>query len=435
MRIAAGVLLAAFALTLTARSFGAGKGVDQVTGQRVLEVTARQLPDLAGTKTDQLSLVRWRDGGFEPVPFQIDELDQHRMVWFDGTGHERLGDPGVFDGRDELVALFRDAGQRAPEDASLEEGTLVADLEVRNPGGDSLYLYIARNHEPRSPVHYVEHNVETGITRTPWYRLEVDPENELNWTHLGYRSYEGEGSIIDTLKMRMSAGVLSRFARVTLSNRNLDPELLGLKTGPIRSIMHLETRVVISGIPVMTMHVQALRYPGHYEAHTYASIPYVYRATLKNPRVAVTMDGHEQYGARVKTARSGDLAGRVDGSMDKAEKEMVERGLSTDEDWILFDSRKGFALLTLLDVPDELSGIPLELVYQDDEDAEVKPERHPGQLPNLGYEIRGWPPEDKMRFAVKLLFDESFHGLPPERYASLRTDQGDWVRIHPREKE
>jgi len=121
--------------------------------------------------------------------------------------------------------------------------------------------------------------------------------------------------------------------------------------------------------------------------------------------------------------------------MDNQERKLVERGLSTDEDWILFDSGKNFSLLTLLEVPKPLSGIPLGLIYQDNEDKEVKPERYPGQLPNLGYQIRGWPPDDKMRFAVKLLFDQSFHGLPPQRYASLRTDQGDWVRIHPRAPE
>lgn len=411
------------------------EGASRAAEQRVLEVTARDLPSARGLKTERLSLVRWRDDGFEPVPFQIDELDEHDLVWFDGSGHERQGDPGVFDARDELMALFRDVGEKAPDEEQPGQGEILAELEVRNPAGESLYFYLARDHEPRSPVHYVEHNVETGVTRTPWYRLEVDPDNELNWNHLDYRGYEGEGSIIDTLKMRMSAGVLSRFTRMTLTNRNLDPELLGLKTGPIRSVMHLETRVVISGIPVMTMHVQALRYPAHYEAHTYAEIPFVYRATLKEPRVSVSMDGHEQYGARVKTARSGDLVGKVDGRMDEDERKMVERGLSTDEDWILFDSRKGFSLLTLLEVPEELSGIPLGLIYQDDEDKEVQPERHPGQLPNLGYEIRGWPPEDRMRFAVKLLFDESFHGLAPQRYAALRTDQGDWVRIHPRDPE
>lgn len=433
MRILSSFLLAAgIGLTLLASAEPGPEGASRVAEQRVLEIKASELPSARGLEIKRLSLVRWRDGGFEPVPFQIDELDEHELVWFSGSDHELQGTPGVFDASDELMALFRDAGEKAPGDEEPEQGRILSELEVRNPAGASLYLYLARDHEARSPMRYVEHNVETGVTRTPWYQLEVDPDNELNWRHLGYRGYEGDASIIDTLKMRMSAGVLSRFTRMTLTNRNLDPRLLGVKRGAIRSVMHLETRVVISGIPVMTMQVQALRYPAHYEAHTYAEIPFMYRATLKEPRVSVSMDGHEQYGARVKTARSGDLVGTVDGHMDEDEREMKERGLSTAEDWILFDSRRGFSLLTLLEVPDKLSGIPLELVYQDDEDKEVTPERHPGQLPNLGYEIRGWPPEDKMRFAVKLLFDQSFHGLAPQRYASLRTDQGDWIRIHPR---
>jgi hypothetical protein len=235
--------------------------------------------------------------------------------------------------------------------------------------------------------------------------------------------------------MRMSAGVLSRFARITLSNDNLDPRVEGVKIGAIRTVMHLKTRVVISGIPVMTLHVQALRYPAHYEAHTFADIPFLYRATLKKPRVTVSLDGHDQFGARVRTARSGDLVGEIDGEMSDTERKLVQRGLSTEDDWILFDSGRGFSLLTLLNVPEELAGYPLGLVYMDERDREIPPERYPGQRPNIGYEIRGWPPEDELRFSLKLLFDDSLHGLAPMRYASLRTDRGEWVRIHPRARE
>ena len=100
----------------------------------------------------------------------------------------------------------------------------------------------------------------------------------------------------------------------------------------------------------------------------------------------------------------------------------MERGLTTDESWILFDSQRGFALLADLVVPPELSDIPLALVYQDDAHLEVKPEQFPGQLPNLGYALRGWPPEQELRFAVRLLFDRSLvDGISPEAYASART--------------
>jgi hypothetical protein len=99
------------------------------------------------------------------------------------------------------------------------------------------------------------------------------------------------------------------------------------------------------------------------------------------------------------------------------------------ESWILFDSRKGFALLTELDVPPALHGIPLDLVYQDDAEAESRPEQYPGQLPNLGYALNGWPQQDELRFAVRLLFDQHFGELAPSDYVALRTGRALSIQV------
>ena len=284
-------------------------------------------------------------------------------------------------------------------------------------------FYLVRGNSERSSRSYVSHDPNSGVTSTDRYVLTTDPDNELNWRHLGYSGYHGraDASLIDTLKMRMSGGVLFRFPRITLDNDNLRPVMTGFHIGPIRSVMHLETRVVFAGLPMMKLHVQAHRYANHYEAHSYARIPSLYRSTLKQPQVSVSIDGNGLMGSLVRTARGGDLLATVDGSMDASEEEMVRRGLSSDESWILFDSRQGFALLTELDVPAELRGIPLGLVYQDDRQLSVRPEQYPGQLPNLGYELNGWPEQDELRFSVRLLFDQHFGKIEPTDYVALRT--------------
>ncbi len=87
-------------------------------------------------------------------------------------------------------------------------------------------------------------------------------------------------------------------------------------------------------------------------------------------------------------------------------------------------------LMTRLDMMGGLDqAIPLGLVYQDDAEADVEPEQYPGQLPNVGYSLEGWPPKSRMRFSVDLLFDSSLRGLAPERYATLRADDGDWLSV------
>src|SRR5690606_13098820 len=169
-----------------------------------------------------------------------------------------------------------------------------------------------------------------------------------------------DASIIDTLKMRMSGGILLKYPRVTLDNDNLRPKRTGFRIGPIRSIMHLETSVVFAGLPVMKLHVQAMRFPDHYEAHSYAKIPGLYRQAVKQPQVSVTIDGNNLFGGKTWTSAGGNLRGTVNGQMDDDELALVERQLSTDDSWIIFDSGKGFALLTELLIPAELEGIPLD---------------------------------------------------------------------------
>mgnify|MGYP005750431969 FL=1 len=397
----------------------------------VLTLTPAELPTLSGTSLERLSVMVWDGETFAPVPFQFDEMDNVDMVWFAESGFKRLGAAGVFDGADQLLVMLRDSGLPGATDADLHQGEILAEVRLTTPENSERAFYIVSGNSARNPRHYVSHDPHTGVTRTDQYVLTTDPDNELNWQYLGYTGYHGraDASLIDTLKMRMSGGVLFRFPRVTLDNNNLRPVMTGFRVGPIRSVMHLETRVVFAGLPMMKLHVQALRYANHYEAHTFARIPPLYRSTLKHPQVSVSIDGNRLLGASVQTARGGDLVGNVDGKMDDDERELVRKGLSSDESWILFDSRQGFALLTELDVPPALHGIPLDLVYQDDAEAEVRPEQYPGQLPNLGYALNGWPEQDELRFAVRLLFDQHFGALAPSDYVALRTGRALRIQV------
>jgi hypothetical protein len=362
-----------------------------------------------------LSVMRVEGGRFVPVAYQFDEMDQKGMVWFEDSGFALAGSPGQLDADDQLLMMLTDAGPHAPEGLEPEQGEVISELTV----ADSCHFYLVRGNNERSGNYYVAHDVDSGETRTALYRLDVDPDNELNWHYLGYRGYQGEGSIIDTLKMRMSAGVLSRFTRMTLDNHNLRPKRVGFSVGPIRSVMHLRTRVVLAGIPVMTIQVQAMRYASHYEAHTYAKIPDLYRATLKEPEVSVTVDGNGQSGAAVYTANFVDNPVIVDGKAD--DQAFADQTMTMNANWILFDSKRDFALLTHLTVPDELMETPLALIYQDDALLAVEPEQFPGQWPNLGYSLHGWPQPEELRFTVSLFFEDGLEGFAADEFARQRS--------------
>jgi len=391
--------------------------------QIALTLSPEQVPELTGVTIGRMSVVRCHRGVLEPVPFQIDELDEQGFVWFEGSGFKRKGAAGVFDSHDQLLVMSEDGGTRCTNKQLARIALVASEIEVRSPDDSRRYFYVVLDRNERSSTRYIEHDPVKGVTRTPYYFLTTDPENELNWRYLGYSGYQGpaDASIIDTLKMRMSGGVFMRFARMTLDNDNLRPKRTGFRIGPIRSVMHLETNVVFAGLPVMKLHVQALRYPNHYEAHSYAKVPLLYRKTLKQPQVTVSVDGNNLVGAQVWTAGGGELRALVDGHIDAQEEQLRNAALSTENSWIMFDSGRGFALLTELLVPPELEGIPLSLVYDDDRDAENGPEHYRGQMPNLGYALNGWPPTDELNFSVRLLFFSSLDNRPVKDVAALRS--------------
>ena len=413
---------ALFFLTLLAAALGPLPALatecqlGDLDGGRVVTVDGAQLPQGKGLSHQRLSVLVWDGDRFVPVAFQIDQRDEYGLVWFEESGHRLSGEPGVFGDDDQLLLMLAEAGHQAPAHAEPDQGELLARLSV----GKGCYFYLAKDHPGRSDRYYVHHDLDTGVTRTGLYELRVDPDNELNWQYLSYHSYQGQGSIIDTLKMRMSAGVLSRFTRMNLDNHNLRPRLTGFRQGQIRSVMHLRTRVVFAGIPVMTLQVQAMRYASHYEAHSYARVPDLYRATLKEPEVSVSIDGNAQYGARVYTGNPEVSPVTVTGQPSEAAERFQEQGIDAENNWILFDSGQDFTLLTQLNLPDELKSLPIGLIYQDDETLKVEPEQYPGQLPNLGYVLRGWPDPQELRFAVSLYFDAGLDDLPHRQFAAQR---------------
>lgn len=392
------------------------------TEDAVVTIEAHQLALEQRWDIERLSVLSMVDGKLLPIPFQIDEINRVDFVDFQDESFESLGQPGVFDEKDQLLLMYQDLGREPAPQELLANYRVASAIQVQS--GDQLrYAWLVLDQEERSGKRYVQHNPETGVTETEHYVLKVDPANELNWSHLGYRKHaQGvERSLIDTLKMRMSGGIMMPVPRITLDNNNLKPTLKYFRDGPIRSVMHLEIRVVFGGLSFMRLHVQVHRYSNHYEAHSFARIPDLYRSTLRRPQVSVSVDGNHLEGATLRTARGGEISGLVNGRMDAEDLELVARGLASDASWLLFDTHQGFALVTELDVPDDLKGIPLDLVFQDDAKLRVRPENFPGQWPNLGYALNGWPEQDELRFTVRLMFSDKIETSAPEQFVAQRT--------------
>lgn len=389
-----------------------------VANLRSVWVSADQLPAaLAKLPLTALSLASWQHDHFEPIPFQIDELNTLGLVYFHSKLADRDGKADVFDAQDQLGFMWQDAGAAAPAGAAPANGKRLLDIRVGLPGLDARHVYLLQDSQARSSRSYVDQSLKRGITSTPYYFLKVNPEDELDWQDFRFQGFKGKDSIVSSLRMRMSGRMLTRVTpKVTLDNDNLKPKLLAAKIGPIRSVMLLKIHVVLIGIPVMTIYEQVSRYAARYQAVTYTHIPALYRASLKDPMVAVSIVGNKLQGAEVMTALSRGQSVKVDGAMGLDEEWLRENGIDNRHNWIYFNSHRNFIMVNRLEIPDALREVPVSLVYEDNA---------PRLMPNVGYAITAWPQEKQMQFGLDLLFDNSLHGVSVEQYLALRLGAAD----------
>ncbi len=113
-----------------------------------------QLSMHLGVALEDLVLYRYRSGAWEPVPFQIDEVDV--------TGTLVADEDGIFDGNDQLVFMAADGGESAAPDVWPDD--IPSQLAVRygihltdplDPGAEAR-LYLFRSPTlPRSGQSYV----------------------------------------------------------------------------------------------------------------------------------------------------------------------------------------------------------------------------------------------------------------------------------------
>jgi hypothetical protein len=75
------------------------------------------------------------------------------------------------------------------------------------------------------------------------------------------------------------------------------------------------------------------------------------------------------------------------------------------ENWLRFDTGRGFALLARLHFAEGFD-TGARLIYQDAPDLEETPERFPGQHPNVGFEMDRIPFGENFYFLAELYFSD-----------------------------
>ena len=383
---------------------------------QVVTLTGKDFPQLLGKQNGLYSFFAMKEGRLAPVPHQWVEWSEQGYPFFEEDGStDRIGDPRRIDAEDRLLLRFEDGG---PSLSGQTTESVVAQLAVTH-GDQTRLFYLVKNAYLQNTDRYIQFDPSTMTIKSTDFALTMADNNLFKWNNFYFRGFEGENgqrqSILDTLKLRLSAGVFGENNRVTLNNNNLDPKVKQIINGPLASMVYASTSVKVARVPVLKIHNYFLIMPQQVEIHSRFTLPGIADTVLERPALDISLDGNGLYDSKLVTSWTGNHVGITDGTLSESEKTMLTMPLAGDN-WIWFGTGRGFDLLAQLAFVKGFN-TPVRLLYQDDANLVNEPERFPGQLPNVGFSLTDIPFGQEFYFVTRLFYSKDSNGLPPGKYA------------------
>ena len=383
---------------------------------QVVTLTGKDFPQLLGKQNGLYSFFAMKEGRLAPVPHQWVEWSEQGYPFFEedcSTG--RIGDPRRIDAEDRLLLRFEDGG---PSLSGQTTESVVAQLAVTH-GEQTRLFYLVKNAYLQNTDRYIQFDPSTMTIKSTDFALTMADNNLFKWNNFYFRGFEGENgqrqSILDTLKLRLSAGVFGENNRVTLNNNNLDPKVKQIINGPLAAMVYASTSVKVARVPVLKIHNYFLIMPQQVEIHSRFTLPGIADTVLERPALDISLDGNGLYDSKLVTSWTGNHVAITDGTLSESEKTMLTMPLAGDN-WIWFGTGRGFDLLAQLAFVKGFN-TPVRLLYQDDANLVNEPERFPGQLPNVGFSLTDIPFGQEFYFVTRLFYSKDSNGLPPGKYA------------------
>ena len=237
------------------------------------------LEDLTGLRTDRLEVAAYRDGELRSVRHQWLAWSQRGWPYFsEDDDSRRAGETGRVGPRDRLLVDHADGGERLPSPGQEVIGELALDSDGERP----VYFYVLARppFQGFTPPVTLERDDDGDplSLRTADYRLEFLDGNLFQWGDFTYRHYRApddkpQRTLLDSLKLRLSAGVFSEGARLTLTNENLDPQIQQVIEGPLATLVYATTRVRVAGLRVLTVHNHFVLMENRLAIHSRFALP------------------------------------------------------------------------------------------------------------------------------------------------------------------
>ncbi|CBL47366.1 hypothetical protein HDN1F_37830 [gamma proteobacterium HdN1] len=390
----------------------------QLDEYKPILLAGEALPEALGKQLHDISLQAVVDGEMEAIPFQIDEYNTGGAVYFKALGVPIDGTEGVMDVNDKLLFLMKDAGDRRTGD-QLSDGRMLAEIELEDTYGNLRYVYLVEGSRLRSEEQYVRYSTDVGQVETDFYSLVYNRENQLNWDDFSYGAFKGELPL-DTMKIRMTGGLLTDLTSITLNNKNFIATPIGEHVGPIRTTSQMKVMIWLFNLPIMDVSYQAHHYPKSMLYDVRIVMPEVRRKILSDPKLSISLDANNLIGSTVKTAIGPIEPAAVDGRLSSNEKGMLNTPLEPDRNWIWLSSHRDMDVLAFFDYLGNTRE-PLSIVYDDNADVSDPPERFKGALPQAGYRIDRIPASGFFGFIVSVYLSEGYEGDPEKFTEAARS--------------
>lgn len=402
----------------------AGEVSDQT---RVVSLSPKDLPALKDRNPKGYSLAAVKNGRLVPIPYQIDERRESSFIYMkEKSKKDKENDPLVgkelfFDGNDELIFMFKDAGDRLKSLMQVD-GSLVSEIELDNYAGQKKYVYLVKDAVRESDTYYVRFSSELGRVETDYYALKVDPKNAFMWEEFYYDSFVGAkpGRPIDTIKLRMESNALA-VVPLNLNNKHMVAEVVAEKSGPIRSTTEYKVTLRLLASPVMNFDLQIVHHEQSFSYNSRVTIPAFRRRLVSKAAMNASVDFNDLIGATVTTSATPTLTGIVDGETSEVEEKMKAASFKLNEhNWIFMGTKDGFSMLNdfIVETQEEL---PMGVVYEESKDVELAPEYFKGQMPMLGFYMLKTPLKGFMQITNTTKMYSDPIDIPPAEFAKLTT--------------
>jgi hypothetical protein len=362
----------------------APKTLDRWVDPVVME--GSMVSEMIGKPIENLRLYAFRDGKFEPIRYQIDEMIEGGD-WVLPSGpitNKELGN-GVLDTRDKILFMARELGDKA-SDAALPGSKQSAEIELVDPlTGEKAwcYLFCFESNVPArsSKTDYVRYNYAAERVESDYWGEEYIITKDGRHTTY-YKSHwmtkaagGNEKNHIDRLKIRINLNLLFSSLSIKLNEEQLQSNVVGYKQGPIRVIRRVEQyKRIPGGMKAVRVVTDVLYYSNTITVPVLVNIPFQLDKLLTSAVVNFGTDYNETASGSY-LYNSNNLQGiYVDGKMDDGEKNVKPEM----DAWRLITGPIGTHMTRTILPPEFKKDVSVKINVIDDADFKNPPETYPG---------------------------------------------------------